>query len=72
MIESDLPTANRCGFAHIAFAVEHVDHALQALIADGGSEVGSIATTKVEGVGTLRVVYARDPEGNIVELQEWS
>ena len=72
LIESDLPTANRCGFAHIAFAVEHVDHALQALIADGGSEVGSIATTKVEGVGTLRVVYARDPEGNIVELQEWS
>jgi predicted enzyme related to lactoylglutathione lyase len=72
LIESDLPTANRCGFAHIAFAVEDVDQALQALIAAGGSAVGSIATTKVEGVGTLRIVYARDPEGNIVELQKWS
>jgi len=26
----------------------------------------------VEEVGTLRVVYSRDPEGNIVELQKWS
>jgi hypothetical protein len=34
--------------------------------------VGNIATTKVDAVGTLRVVYARDPEGNIVELQKWT
>jgi hypothetical protein len=31
-----------------------------------------VATTEVKGVGVLRVVYARDPEGNIVELQHWS
>jgi len=46
--------------------------ALQAVIAAGGSPVGNIATTEVDGVGMLRVVYARDPEGNIVELQKWS
>src|SRR6184192_3853964 len=72
LIEHGLPAANQCGFAHIAFAVDDVDQALQAVIAAGGSAVGQIATTQVNGVGTLRVVYARDPEDNIVELQKWS
>ena len=72
LIECGLPAANHCGFGHIAFGVEDVDQALQAVTAAGGSAVGNIATTKVDGVGTLRVVYARDPEGNIVELQKWS
>ena len=71
-IEHELPRANECGFAHIAFAVDDVDQALQALIAAGGGAVGEIATAEVDGVGLLRVVYARDPEGNIVELQKWS
>jgi predicted enzyme related to lactoylglutathione lyase len=72
LIESDLPAANQCGFAHIAFGVEDVDEVLQALIAAGGGVVGKVATTDVHGVGKLRVVYARDPEGNIVELQRWT
>ena len=72
LIEHGLPAANQCGFAHVAFAVDDVDQALQVVIAAGGSAVGQIATTQVNGVGTLRVVYARDPEGNIVELQKWT
>ena len=72
LIESELPAANRSGFAHIAFAVDNVDEALQAVIDAGGGAVGNIAATKVDGVGALRVVYARDPEGNIIELQKWS
>jgi predicted enzyme related to lactoylglutathione lyase len=72
LIEHDLPRANECGFAHIAFAVDDVDEALQAVIAAGGGAVGEIATAEVDGVGLLRVVYARDPEGNIVELQKWN
>jgi catechol 2,3-dioxygenase-like lactoylglutathione lyase family enzyme len=71
-IESGLTAPNRYGFGHIAFAVDDVDEALQAVIAAGGGAVGNIATTEVDGVGALRVVYARDPEGNIVELQKWS
>jgi predicted enzyme related to lactoylglutathione lyase len=67
-----MPAANECGFAHIAFAVDDVDQALEATIAVGGSSVGDIATIEVDDVGVLRVVYARDPEGNIVELQKWS
>jgi catechol 2,3-dioxygenase-like lactoylglutathione lyase family enzyme len=72
LIDSRLPTANQCGFAHIAFAVDDVDQALQAVVAAGGSAVGNIATTEVDEVGRLSVVYARDPEGNTVELQKWS
>ena len=71
-VECGMPVANQCGFAHIAFAVDDVEEALQAVIAAGGGTVGKIATTEVAGVGVLRVVYARDPEGNIVELQKWS
>jgi hypothetical protein len=44
---------------------------LEAVISAGGSSVGEIATTEVGGVGFLQVIYARDPEGNIVELQKW-
>ena len=72
LVERGLAVANQCGFAHIAFAVDDVDQALQAVIAAGGGAVGKIATTEVDGVGFLSVVYARDPEGNIVELQKWS
>jgi predicted enzyme related to lactoylglutathione lyase len=72
LVEPELPSANQCGFGHIAFAVDDVDEALQAVIAAGGSTVGNSVTTEVNRVGVLRVVYARDPEGNIVELQSWS
>ena len=72
LVERELPSANQCGFGHIAFAVDDADEALQAVVAAGGSTVGNIVTTEVDGVGVLRVVYARDPEGNIVELQKWS
>ena len=72
LVERGMPVSNQNGFAHIAFAVDDVDQALQAVIAAGGGAVGKIATTEVDGVGRLHVVYARDPEGNIVELQKWS
>jgi predicted enzyme related to lactoylglutathione lyase len=72
LVERGMPVANQCGFAHIAFAVDDVDQGVQAVIAAGGGVVGEIALTEVDRVGLLRVVYARDPEGNIVELQKWS
>jgi predicted enzyme related to lactoylglutathione lyase len=72
LVYRGVPMANQCGFAHIAFEVDDVDQALQAVIAAGGGAVGKTASKEVDGVGRLRVVYARDPEGNIVELQKWS
>jgi len=62
---------NRPGFGHIAFAVEDVGAAREAVLAAGGAEVGSLTTVSVAGVGTITFVYLTDPEGNILELQRW-
>lgn len=67
-----MPVVNEPGFGHLAFLVDDVDEALASVLAAGGSAVGRVAAAPVSGVGNLRVVYARDPEGNILELQHWS
>ena len=72
MPESSLRQANAPGFGHIAFSVDDVEQALADVREAGGGAVGEMVMTDVEGVGTLHVVYARDPEGNIVELQKWT
>ena len=67
----DLPAINRPGFAHIAFSVEDVQSFYEKLLQNGGSKLGDIVEKDIEGVGVLTVVYARDPEGNIIEIQNW-
>jgi predicted enzyme related to lactoylglutathione lyase len=66
------PVANRAGFGHLAFAVDDVEHTLRELIDAGGSAHGEVVRTQVEGVGRLTFTYARDPEGNLIELQSWT
>ncbi len=63
---------NRPGFAHIAFAVDDVQAARDAVVAAGGRVVGEVVSVDVPGAGTVTFIYATDPEGNIVELQHWS
>jgi len=65
------PAPNLPGFGHIAFAVDDVAAALEAVRRAGGNAVGDLVSTDVPGAGRLEVVYARDPEGNIIELQRW-
>lgn len=64
--------ANRPGFGHIAFAVDDVAAARDAVVAAGGAVVGELRTVDVPGRGTLTEIYVTDPEGNIIELQSWS
>ncbi|MFA5698566.1 MAG: VOC family protein [Sphaerochaeta sp.] len=64
-------TINTSGFSHIAFAVEDVTQTINSIIAHGGSSLGAIADGMVEGVGMINVAYAKDPEGNILEIQKW-
>ncbi|MEJ2724979.1 MAG: VOC family protein [Deltaproteobacteria bacterium] len=59
------------GFGHIAFAVDDVEQKLNLLLENGGSSVGKMIDAKIESVGKISVVYAKDPEGNIVEIQKW-
>lgn len=62
---------NRQGLAHLAFHVESVEAMLKKLIENGGEQLGQLVIKKYEGIGVLTAVYARDPEGNIIEIQNW-
>lgn len=67
------PTAvNRPGFALIAFVVDDVEAGLGAVKKAGGGAIGEIVSLLVAGAGTITLVYATDPEDNIIELQSWS
>jgi predicted enzyme related to lactoylglutathione lyase len=70
MEEKPEPTANRKGLGHIAFKVENIHEIYNKIIEKGGSSPGEIVTKQIEGVGTICFVYAKDPEGNIIELQK--
>ncbi len=63
--------ANQLGFGHIAFEVDDVPNALKEVLSHGGSAVGKVVKRDIPGVGKLTFIYAADPEGNIIELQNW-
>ncbi len=65
------PAANRTGFGHLAFEVDDVRDILKKMISHGGTILGDVVKKKVEGVGLLTFTYATDPEGNIIEIQNW-
>ena len=62
---------NRPGIAHLAFEVDDVEATLQEILKAGGSSVGEVVTAAYPNGVEAVFVYARDPEGNIVELQSW-
>ncbi len=64
--------ANHIGFTHIAFEVDDFDSVYEAALNQGATDLGRPTEKLIEGVGTLKFVYLRDPEGNIVELQSWN
>ena len=63
---------NQRDFGHIAFAVEDVEAARDAVLAAGGSSVGELVTLAISTTQSVTFAYLRDPEGNIIELQRWS
>ena len=67
----DAPAVNRPGWAHIAFAVQDVAQARREVLEAGGGEVGQTVTLDVPGAGQVTFAYLTDPEGNIIELQQW-
>ncbi len=70
--ESQEPAVNRPGFGHIAFVVDDVPTAREAVLAAGGKAVGEVVTLTTATGSKVTWVYVTDPEGNIIELQSWS
>lgn len=64
--------ANRQGLGHLAFSVDDVEGTLGAVLERGGAALGDTVTSEVPGAGRVTFVYATDPEGNILELQQWA
>ena len=62
---------NASGFTHLAFAVDDVAALLAQVLAHGGGQIGELVETRYADGRVLTVVYATDPEGNIIELQSW-
>jgi len=72
-LEERLQTAvNRPGFGHIAFSVEDVVAAREAVLAAGGHSVGEVVTLQIATGAQVTWCYVTDPEGNLIELQAWS
>jgi predicted enzyme related to lactoylglutathione lyase len=65
------PEVNRPGFTHLAFEVPDVESKRKEIAAWGGSDYGRLVTIDIPGAGKLTLIYMRDPEGNILELQKW-
>jgi len=63
---------NRIGFGHIAFSVDDVLAARQAVLQAGGKSIGEIVTLEILTGARVTWCYVTDPEGNIIEIQSWS
>lgn len=72
IIEQQNGLVNIAGFSHIAFEVDNVSETLACILKNGGSAVGEVVSSTYPDGRTINVVYARDPEGNVIELQSWS
>lgn len=65
----DQPRVNEPGFGHLAFQIEDIGDTLSSIIQAGGTQIG-----KITDFGTPErpylIAYARDPEGNVLELEQ--
>lgn len=71
-LRSDEPKINQQGFGHIAFHVDEVEEVVEKLVEHGGKILGKIIKKDYDGIGLLTAAYAQDPEGNFIEIQNWS
>ncbi len=67
--ERATPPVNQPGYGHISFHVEDIQAAVDAVMAAGGAPLGQITDLGTPEAPVL-CVYVRDPEGNVVELEQ--
>lgn len=63
------PRVNEPGFGHLAFEIENVGDTLSKIIQAGGAQIGQLTDFGTPEMPIL-IAYARDPEGNVLELEQ--
>lgn len=63
------PRVNEPGFGHLSFQMEDISFVLSAIIDAGGARIGE-TTDFGSADKPFHIAYARDPEGNILELEQ--
>ena len=68
-LDRDQPKVNEPGFGHLSFQMEDIRLALSEVIQAGGSQIGDITDFGTPDKPFL-IAYVRDPEGNVLELEQ--
>ncbi|WP_244564257.1 VOC family protein [Rhizobium sp. RU36D] len=63
------PRVNEPGFGHLSFEVHDLAQAISDIIQAGGSQIAGTTDFGTPGKPRL-IVYLRDPEGNVLELEQ--
>ncbi|NVD38838.1 VOC family protein [Ensifer sp. HO-A22] len=63
------PRVNEPGFGHLSFQMEDISVVIEEIIQAGGAQIGEITDFGTPDRPFL-IAYARDPEGNVVELEQ--
>jgi len=72
MINTERPIANQIGFGHIAFQVEDIAKLLAIALKNGATKIGELSEHRFDNMGVFSFIYISDPDGNIIELLNWS
>lgn len=70
-IQEGAKSSNTTGFSHLSFEVEDVRSIYDKAILNGALKYGEL-TKKEFKSGTLTFVYIKDPDGNIIEIENWT
>jgi catechol 2,3-dioxygenase-like lactoylglutathione lyase family enzyme len=68
-VERPTPAVNDTGYAHLAFEVDDLHDTVSTVVQSGGSLQGEVTNFGTQDQPHL-IVYVRDPEGNILELEQ--
>lgn len=72
IINSGKNVPNKQGIGHIAFQVDDITQLIELALKNGAQKIGELSEHFVENVRMLKYIFISDPEGNIIELQNWS
>ena len=70
--DAPVRTIHAPGLGHLAFWVDTIEEKANEILAEGGSMIGEISGIYDAATDqTLVLCYAKDPEGNNLELMQW-